>query len=98
LVRGELVPGDVDVADGRIVALGLARGQRGRVAIPGFLDLPVNSYRGGGFLSASSDDYCRAGEALLLAGVTAYQPTFITSAEQTDSEGMWDMLTRDARP
>src|SRR5581483_3504530 len=88
LVHGELVPGDVEVEDGRIAAVGLARGQRGRVAIPGFVDLQVNGYGGVDFLSASSDDYRRAGEALLLSGVTAYQPTFITSAEATTIEAL----------
>jgi N-acetylglucosamine-6-phosphate deacetylase len=88
LVRGELVPGDVDVEDGRIVALGLARGPRGRVAIPGFVDVQVNGYGGVDFLSASTGDYRRAGEALLLAGVTAYQPTFITAAEEATLEAV----------
>ncbi len=88
LVRGELVPGDVEIEDGRIVAVGLARGPRGRVAIPGFVDLQVNGYGGVDFLSASSEDYCRAGEALLLAGVTSYQPTFITSAEESTAEAL----------
>src|SRR5205807_1771477 len=46
LVRGELVPGDVEFEGGRIVAVGLARGSRGRVAIPGFVDLQVNGYGG----------------------------------------------------
>ena len=71
LVRGELVVGDVDVEDDRIVGVGLAGGPRGLVAIPGFVDLQVNGYGGVDFLSASNDDYRRAGEALLLAGVTA---------------------------
>jgi N-acetylglucosamine-6-phosphate deacetylase len=93
LVRGELVPGDVDVEDGRVVGVGLARGPRGRVAVPGFVDLQVNGYGGVDFLSASSDDYRRAGEALLLAGVTAYQPTFITSAEETTIEALRAMPT-----
>jgi N-acetylglucosamine-6-phosphate deacetylase len=83
LVRGELVVGDVEVVEGRIEAVGLARGPRGRVAVPGFVDLQVNGYGGVDFLSASAADYARAGEALLAAGVTAYQPTFITSAEST---------------
>jgi N-acetylglucosamine-6-phosphate deacetylase len=88
LVGGELVAGDVDVEDGRIVAVGLSRGPRGRVAIPGFVDLQVNGYGGVDFLAASTDDYGRAGEALLLAGVTAYQPTFITSAEAATLEAI----------
>jgi N-acetylglucosamine-6-phosphate deacetylase len=71
----------VDVEDGRVVAVGLAGGPRGSVAVPGFVDLQVNGYGGVDFLSASTEDYERAGEALLRAGVTAYQPTFITSAE-----------------
>jgi N-acetylglucosamine-6-phosphate deacetylase len=93
LVRGELVAGDVDVEDGRIVAVGLAGCPRGRIAVPGFVDLQVNGYGGVDFLSASTDDYRRAGEALLLAGVTAYQPTFITSAEATTIEAMRAMLS-----
>ena len=98
LVRGELVPGDVDVEDGRVVAVGLVRGPRGRVAIPGFVDLQVNGYGGVDFLSASTDDYRRAGEALLLAGVTAYQPTFITSAEETTIEALRAMPTEAPGP
>src|SRR5436305_11325415 len=98
LVRGELIPGDVAVEDERIVAVGLARGPRGRVAIPGFVDLQVNGYGGVDFLSAASDDYRRAGEALLLAGVTAYQPTFITSAEETTIEAIRAMPTGSSGP
>jgi N-acetylglucosamine-6-phosphate deacetylase len=88
LVRGELVRGDVEVEDGRIVAVGLAGAPRGKVAIPGFVDLQVNGYAGIDFLSASQEDYSRAGEAMLLAGVTAYQPTFITSAEAATREAL----------
>ena len=81
LVRGELVPGDVEVRDGTIAGVGLAGGGSGRVAVPGFIDLQVNGYGGVDFLSASSVDYERAGLALLEGGVTAYQPTFITAPE-----------------
>jgi N-acetylglucosamine-6-phosphate deacetylase len=88
LVRGELVAGDVDVDDGRVVAVGLSGGPRGRVAVPGFVDLQVNGYGGVDFLAASTEDYERAGEALLLSGVTAYQPTFITSAETVTEDAV----------
>jgi N-acetylglucosamine-6-phosphate deacetylase len=81
LVRGELVRGDVDVEDGAVVSVGLAGGSRGRVAVPGFVDLQVNGFAGVDFLSASTADYDRAGTALLEGGVTAFQPTFITAPE-----------------
>jgi N-acetylglucosamine-6-phosphate deacetylase len=81
-VRGELVPGDVEIVDGRIARVGvLPRGRRG-IAVPGFVDLQVNGFAGVDFLTASAEDYRRAGEALLAAGVTAYQPTFITAPEE----------------
>jgi N-acetylglucosamine-6-phosphate deacetylase len=83
IVHGRLVPGDVAVDDGVVVEVGLPGGTRGRTAVPGFVDIQVNGFGGVDFLAASSEDYARAGEALLLAGVTAYQPTFITASEQT---------------
>ncbi len=85
LVRGELVPGDVEIEDGVIVDVGLAGGTRGRIAVPGFVDLQVNGYGGVDFLSASTLDYDTAGSALLEGGVTAYQPTFITAPESGDA-------------
>jgi N-acetylglucosamine-6-phosphate deacetylase len=91
LVHGELVPGDVDIEDGRIEAVGLMPRKSANVAIPGFVDLQVNGYGGVDFLAASQEDYSRAGEALLLAGVTAYQPTFITSAEAAVVEALRTM-------
>jgi N-acetylglucosamine-6-phosphate deacetylase len=89
VVRGELVPGDVDVDGGVVTAVGLpTSGGRGRVAVPGFVDLQVNGYAGVDFLAASRADYERAGEALLEGGVTAYQPTFITAPESTLREAL----------
>jgi N-acetylglucosamine-6-phosphate deacetylase len=81
LVRGELIPGDVEVEGGVIVDVGLSGGSRGKIAVPGFVDLQVNGYGGVDFLSASTSDYDVAGNALLEGGVTAYQPTFITAPE-----------------
>jgi N-acetylglucosamine-6-phosphate deacetylase len=81
LVDGALVRGDVDIADGRIAATGL-NGHPGKgIAAPGFVDLQVNGFGGIDFLSADRPAYEQAGEALLRTGVTAYQPTFITSPE-----------------
>ncbi|HET8892474.1 MAG TPA: N-acetylglucosamine-6-phosphate deacetylase [Gaiellaceae bacterium] len=98
LVHGTLVPGDVELEDGVIVDVGLAGGTRGRVAVPGFVDLQVNGFGGVDFLAASTEDYERAGQALLLTGVTAYQPTFITAAESTIVDALRAMPTNGARP
>ena len=53
LVGGELVLGDVEIDDGLIVGVGLGGGERGRVAVPGFVDLQVNGFAGVDFLAAS---------------------------------------------
>lgn len=98
LVRGELVPGDVEIDDGVVVDVGLAGGSRGRVAVPGFVDLQVNGFGGVDFLAASTEDYARAGEALLQTGVTAYQPTFITAAESTIVEALRALPVGGTRP
>jgi N-acetylglucosamine-6-phosphate deacetylase len=82
LVDGTLLPGDVEVADGKIAAVGLGSPNGGGIASPGFVDLQVNGFAGVDFFSADADGYRLAGKALLECGVTAYQPTFITSPEQ----------------
>ena len=94
LVRGELLPGDVEVADGLVSAVGL-NGVPGRgIAAPGFVDLQVNGFAGVDFLSASAADYRSAGDALARTGVTAFQPTFITSPE-ADLEAALEELPRE---
>lgn len=82
LVDGKLVPGDVEVADGHVAAVGLSSANGKGIASPGFVDLQVNGFAGVDFFSADADGYRRAGESLLECGVTAYQPTFITSPEE----------------
>ena len=98
VVRGELLPGDVEVEDGAIVDVGLAGGTRGRIAVPGFVDLQVNGFGGIDFLAASTEDYARAGQALLLTGVTAFQPTFITATESTIGEALRALPTEEGHP
>jgi N-acetylglucosamine-6-phosphate deacetylase len=72
------VPGDVAVADGYVVALGLTPG-RGGIAVPGLVDLQVNGYSGVDFLRASVEELAGAGLALARDGVLAYQPTLISN-------------------
>jgi N-acetylglucosamine-6-phosphate deacetylase len=81
LVGGELLRGDVEVADGRVAAFGLNDRPGRGIAVPGFIDLQVNGFAGVDFLNADSAGYRRAGEALLATGVTTFQPTFITQPE-----------------
>jgi N-acetylglucosamine-6-phosphate deacetylase len=81
IVDGVLMPGDLEVADGRIAAVAVGRrGGRG-IAVPGFVDLQVNGFGGVDFATADAAAYRRAGEALLETGVTAFQPTLITAPE-----------------
>jgi N-acetylglucosamine-6-phosphate deacetylase len=78
LVDGELVAGDVGVEVGRIAAVGLSGAGRG-IAAPGFVGLQVNRVAGVAQLAAAPAGNARAGAALAATGVTAYQPTLITS-------------------
>src|SRR3954468_1228727 len=97
LVDGLLVRGDVEVDEGRIVAVGLSSPGRG-IAVPGFIDLQVNGFGGVDFLDADADGYRRAGEALLETGVTAYLPTLITTPEHQLVAAMAEVPAGDSRP
>jgi N-acetylglucosamine-6-phosphate deacetylase len=81
IVDGVLVTGDVEIADGRVVAVGLASPAGRGIATAGFVDLQVNGFGGVDFLDADADGYRRAGDAVLETGVTSYLPTFITASE-----------------
>jgi N-acetylglucosamine-6-phosphate deacetylase len=82
LIGRELVPGDVEVVDGRIARFGVASSNGRGIASPGFVDLQVNGFGGVDLLGADADGFRRAGDALLETGVTAYLPTFITAPEE----------------
>ena len=81
LVDGRLVPGDVEILDGRVLQVGLASPAGQGIATAGFVDLQVNGFGGVDFSNADADGYRRAGEALLETGVTAFLPTLITAPE-----------------
>jgi len=82
LIRGALVPGDVEIADGVVAAYGLEGPNGSGVAAPGFVDLQVNGFGGVDLMRADAEGYRRAGEALLETGVTSYLPTFISAPEE----------------
>jgi N-acetylglucosamine-6-phosphate deacetylase len=98
LVDGDLVRGDVEVADGRIAAVGLNGPPGSGIAAPGFVDLQVNGFGGVDFFSADADAYARAGEALLRTGVTAFQPTLITAPVQELEAALREVPPRGAAP
>jgi N-acetylglucosamine-6-phosphate deacetylase len=98
LVDGTLVPGDVEVADGRVAAVGLESANGTGIASPGFFDLQVNGFAGVDFFSADAEGYRRAGKALLECGVTAYQPTFITSPEDELTRALAEVPANGAAP
>ena len=98
LVGGQLLPGDVEIADGRVAAVGLDGGSGNGIAAPGFVDLQVNGFGGVDFFSADADGYRRAGEALLRTGVTAFQPTFISSPEEDLTAALRELPQNGAAP
>jgi N-acetylglucosamine-6-phosphate deacetylase len=81
VVDGRVVPGDVEIVNGRVSGVGLASPNGRGIATAGFVDLQVNGFGGIDFLDADEDGYRRAGEALLETGVTSFLPTFITAPE-----------------
>ena len=95
LHRGRLVAGDVAVADGRVVALGLKPG-RGGVAFPGFVDLQVNGYAGVDALGASTEELASAGSALARDGVLFYLPTLISN-DLTGTQATMEKITELSR-
>jgi len=98
LVDGELLPGDVEIADGHVTAVGV-NGRPGHgVAAPGFVDLQVNGFAGVDFHSADTDGYRRAGRALLETGVTAFLPTLITAPEAQLTAALREVPPNGAAP
>jgi N-acetylglucosamine-6-phosphate deacetylase len=98
LVDGDLVRGDVEVVDGLVAEVGLNSSRGSGIAAPGFVDLQVNGFAGVDFFAADADGYRRAGEALLECGVTAYQPTFITSPEEDLTAALREVPRNGAPP
>ena len=59
IVEGDLLRGDIEIAAGRIVSVGLAPKRGGGIAVPGFVDLQVNGYGGVDFAGADAAGYQR---------------------------------------
>jgi N-acetylglucosamine-6-phosphate deacetylase len=95
LVEGTVLPGDVSVEEGLVSGLGLSPAGSTGLAIPGFVDVQVNGVAGVDFLSADTAGYARASEALARTGVTAFQPTFVSSPVEVAGEAIVTLSTLD---
>ena len=80
-VDGEIVPGDVEVIDGVVTAVGLSPRGSG-LAVPGYVDLQVNGWAGVDLHTAGPDDRERLSAALAEAGTTSWRPTLISAPEE----------------
>jgi len=98
IVDGKRVPGDVEIEDGRVTALGLPSADGRGLAVPGFVDLQVNGFAGVDFLDADADGYRRAGDALLETGVTSFLPTLITASEDRLLAALHEVPSRSDAP
>jgi N-acetylglucosamine-6-phosphate deacetylase len=81
IVDGARVPGDVEIEDGRVVAVGIGERGGSGIAVPGLVDLQVNGYAGVDLL-AEPERAPELAAALARTGVTAWQPTLITDAPE----------------
>lgn len=82
LLDGEVVRGDVEVDGDVIAAVGLAPAGRGGIAVPGYVDLQVNGFGEVDFLATDAHGFEHAREVLASTGVTAFQPTLVSSPER----------------
>jgi N-acetylglucosamine-6-phosphate deacetylase len=78
VVDGSLVDGDVSVEGGVVAGVGHRGGGAG-IAVPGLVDLQVNGYAGVDLLDADVGEVNGLRRALARVGVTAFQPTLISS-------------------
>ena len=82
LVGRELIPGDVEIVDGRVANYGLASDNGSGIASPGLRRSPGERVRRRRLPRGGRGRLPLAGEALLETGVTAFLPTFITAPEE----------------
>ena len=80
LPTGVTGPAEVEVDDGRVVAVRPAVGDvPPRTLVPGFIDLQVNGIDDVDVATARDDDWDRLDGLLLRQGVTTWCPTLVTS-------------------
>lgn len=88
LVRGSLVPGDVEVTEEAVTRVGLPAAKGGRIAAPGYVDMQVNGFAGVDVMTADEDGIALISRALAAHGVTSWVPTLITAAEDSTTRAL----------
>jgi N-acetylglucosamine-6-phosphate deacetylase len=78
VIGDRLVPGDVEITEGRVSATGIPATKGSLLAVPGFVDVHVHGHAGVDFVDATVDDHIQIARALPATGVTAYQPTLMS--------------------
>ncbi|MDD7937011.1 amidohydrolase family protein [Actinomycetospora lutea] len=78
VVDGAWCPGDVEVADGRVAAVGLPAARGGTIAVPGLVDLLCHGYAGVDLASAAVEDVATVRAAAARDGTTALCPALLT--------------------
>lgn len=85
VVDGAIVPGDVEVVDDVVAAVGLSPAGASGLAVPGFVDVQVNGYGGVAFTEpeVDLDGYRHASRTMARSGVTSFVLTIPTVAPDT---------------
>jgi N-acetylglucosamine-6-phosphate deacetylase len=78
LVGGQILPGDIEIEDGLVTAVGLPAGESSLMALPGFVDVHFHGHRGVEFASSTVAEHEDLACRITATGVTAYQPTLWT--------------------
>jgi N-acetylglucosamine-6-phosphate deacetylase len=93
LVDGSIIPGDVEISDGVVAAVGRSPAGKRGLAAPGFVDLQVNGYAGIDVRDATPDDYAIMSATLARDGVTAWLPT-VPSSDAAATRATLDTASR----
>ena len=78
VVDGAWCAGDVEIADGRVAAVGIAPARGDAVAVPGLVDLLCHGYAGVDLASAGVDGIATVRAAAARDGTTALCPSLLT--------------------
>ena len=84
----QVLPGDVEIEDGVVTAIGLPPGHARLTAVPGFIDVHFHGHRGIEFADSTIDQHEDLARRITSTGVTAYQPTLWTMAPEETMDAL----------